>query len=320
MRERIRGLDELRGIAILPVMVVHALQVVGWSWGGIPMAAVGVDLFFVISGYLITTILVTTRGEPGYLTTFYARRALRILPLAFVVIAISYAWVPQTRHLAVWYLLFISNYSVRWTGEVMAGIGQMWSLAVEEQFYVAWPLVVLLTPRRRLWAVVAAIILGSWAWSLLVRPGAPFEQPGVAASWDTQLHAYVIGIGAWLALLRLDLVPRPRLCLSVLAAWLTGVVLAGGRMAWWEIPIMAGIAGAVWLAVSKRAALDVAVLRWLGLRCYGLYLLHVLAYSAVALWLPRPYGWTFIGLGLLAACMAAEISYRVLERPLLRWR
>lgn len=320
MRERIKGLDELRGIAISGVMLAHVLQMAGWPYYDLPLGTTGVNLFFIISGFLITTILVTTKGRPGYLTTFYIRRSLRILPLAFVAIGISYAWVPQTRHLVWPYLLFYSNYSVQWTRELMVGLGQMWSLAVEEQFYIVWPLVVLAVPRRRLWMVVSAVILVSWAWGVLERPGAPFERPpGSVAFWGTHLHAYIIGIGAWLALVNLGMVPRPRVCLVALGLWLALVMAIGGQVYWLDLPVMGLITGAVWLAVSGRAHLNVHVLRWLGLRCYGLYLLHVLAMSAVALNLERPYGWTFIAMGLTAACVAAEISYRCLERPIVAW-
>jgi len=163
-RGHILALDGLRGIAILLVVVSHFvsnlhLSVVGWAR---PMLAVahagwtGVDLFFVLSGFLITGILVDARGSSSYFKAFYARRVLRIVPAyygflfaIFVVLPLLHIGAGSNYMLArqhqSWYWLYLTN--------IMMALGELpgrgpypntlfWSLAVEEQFYLAWPAVV----------------------------------------------------------------------------------------------------------------------------------------------------------------------------------
>jgi len=154
----IPALDGLRGIAILLVLVWHIAPPLqsffpGWS---------GVDLFFVISGYLITGRLLATKGRPHYLSGFFRNRALRILPLYYaVVIGFLFAvhlFVQQknlpefsfyTQH---WksYLLFLQNWPLVFSGlPPNPSLVHLWSLAIEEQFYLVWPLAILLIPSSR---------------------------------------------------------------------------------------------------------------------------------------------------------------------------
>jgi peptidoglycan/LPS O-acetylase OafA/YrhL len=289
-----------------------------WPWDvPIPYGGIGVHLFFIISGFLITTILVTTKERPGYLSIFYTRRALRILPLALVAIGVSYALFPATRSFVVPYLLFFNNYTAQTTGQIMEGLRVLWSLAVEEQFYVVWPLIVMVMPRRHLWLVLGGIVLTSWTWCLLARTDAVIEL--YSLDWRTHLEVYVIGIGGWLALLRQGLVPRPRLCLGVLAGWLAFVVLVlGGHLRPLEPPILGLFGVAVWLAVTGRFVLSVAPLRWLGVHCYGLYLVHMFVNMALTAYLPEAGAVLFAALSLGGSAGLAAISYRWFEQPLLR--
>jgi peptidoglycan/LPS O-acetylase OafA/YrhL len=182
--DHLPALDGLRGIAILLVLFFHMTvlapstaadrgirAIMGHGW-------VGVDLFFVLSGFLITGILLDARGQPQYFRNFYARRTLRIFPLYYAVIALILVILPRIapvlsarfghvegRPLLYW--LYLSNHAL-----VSGGAGQgpdfrygvlnpTWSLAVEEQFYLMWPLIVFLVPRKTLVRrVLPAIILG----------------------------------------------------------------------------------------------------------------------------------------------------------------
>jgi peptidoglycan/LPS O-acetylase OafA/YrhL len=153
-------LDGLRGIAILAVIVFHfhlhgdqSITSIGWA---------GVDLFFALSGFLITGILLDTERGPGMFRNFYARRCLRILPLYYLALALCFwvmpaaaGWprVPGSEQL--WYWFHLSNWRTAYFPLVYGRLTHFWSLAVEEQFYLFWPLVVLLCRRRAtLWTAV----------------------------------------------------------------------------------------------------------------------------------------------------------------------
>ncbi len=175
------GLDGVRGIAILLVMLYHLAAMkpastldklfyrfthYGWS---------GVDLFFVLSGFLITGILIEARGEKNYFRNFCARRALRILPLYYAFVAgllllyprvggadiAKEAFVLQQNQWWVW--THLVNWRVAWTGDFWTqtplGTGGFWSLSIEEQFYLVWPAVILLVPQRHLLRLCASLVL-----------------------------------------------------------------------------------------------------------------------------------------------------------------
>jgi peptidoglycan/LPS O-acetylase OafA/YrhL len=182
-RRHISALDGLRGIAIISVMIFHfgasrlhpgplrGAMELGWS---------GVDLFFVLSGFLITSILLRTRGSRKYFRNFYTRRILRILPLyyacvfaIFVVILpfVHFGPWPELRHEQVWYWLHLSNLRTAWGPYAVSPIGHFWSLAVEEQFYFVWPAVVLMVPESWLLWICAAVPVAS-----AVLRSAPFLQ------------------------------------------------------------------------------------------------------------------------------------------------
>ncbi|MGC3999832.1 MAG: acyltransferase [Anaeromyxobacter sp.] len=165
-------LDGARGLAVLLVLSIHSpLRLV------IPFGWMGVDLFFVLSGFLITGILLDTRDDPHFFRNFYARRALRILPLYLAWLFFVFAVAPRvpalrfdTAATPIWeYLLYVQNLVPR--GPAPSILSVAWSLAVEEQFYVLWPLLVWLLRRRGLVFVLGALILAAPAlrWLLLTR-------------------------------------------------------------------------------------------------------------------------------------------------------
>lgn len=173
------ALDGVRGIAILSVLCFHTLRVSGnggfvvliWrffqesSW-------CGVDLFFVLSGFLITGILLDSKEYRGYFRIFYLRRALRIMPLYYVTLLCALVVVPlvlgpsrlpelYSRLLAnqVWLWLYLQNFFQAHGAHQLPGFGHFWTLAVEEQFYWVWPLVVYFTSRRWLMRVCLTICI-----------------------------------------------------------------------------------------------------------------------------------------------------------------
>jgi peptidoglycan/LPS O-acetylase OafA/YrhL len=168
-------LDGLRGTAILIVLLGHiASRIIGMQWsklGGIP--PLGVDLFFVLSGFLITGVLLRAKGKPRFFGNFYARRALRIAPLYFLLLLFIFGvtqglfhgrWLAfdfETHKLSWWvFALYIQNIYYK----TIANLGPLviaitWSLAIEEQFYTVWPLLVAKLNLRVLSAVAVFLIL-----------------------------------------------------------------------------------------------------------------------------------------------------------------
>jgi len=168
---RISELDGFRAVAVLMVLACHMLE--GWplpasatAWmpriiySGISHGWLGVDIFFVLSGFLITGILLDDRAKPHYFRNFYARRALRILPLALLCIGIWYlAYGTRYAPFFALALMLSANMSFLFGLPVPHGPGVMWSLAVEEHFYLIWPLGVRIASRRMLVIVAGAIVL-----------------------------------------------------------------------------------------------------------------------------------------------------------------
>jgi peptidoglycan/LPS O-acetylase OafA/YrhL len=175
----VAALDGIRGLAILSVMLFHFsggadysfyLHVCHLGW-------MGVDLFFVLSGFLITGILIDAKESRGYFKNFYARRILRIFPvcyafLIFMMILARFAWpqlaiagLGQAAHYWPWWFFYGSNILVARIGWVCIAMDQFWSLAIEEHFYLVWPAIVFFTNLRTL----KRICVGGVIFSLLLR-------------------------------------------------------------------------------------------------------------------------------------------------------
>jgi peptidoglycan/LPS O-acetylase OafA/YrhL len=171
LESRIPELDGIRAIAIWMVLLVHvitafpnpqgALSFLPWSMQvAIGHGWLGVDLFFMLSGFLITGVLLDTRERPHYFRNFYARRVLRIMPLYFTVVLV---WALFYRHYERFLLLslvFGANLARLFHIAVPHGPTVLWSLAVEEHFYFLWPAIVLLLDRKKLLWLCLAIFVG----------------------------------------------------------------------------------------------------------------------------------------------------------------
>jgi peptidoglycan/LPS O-acetylase OafA/YrhL len=170
--QHIRELDGVRGIAALMVFFHHvcfaSLSPVGWNqpvhflWTISSMGDSGVDLFFVLSGFLITSLLLPARESPAYYHDFYWKRALRILPLYILCMLGVLFFVPGSRGYVILCALFLSNFA--WLFHVGTA-GPFWTLAIEEQFYLIWPTVV----RRRSVAELRHWALGIGLTAVLLR-------------------------------------------------------------------------------------------------------------------------------------------------------
>jgi peptidoglycan/LPS O-acetylase OafA/YrhL len=305
VREYRPELDGVRGIAILLVLGAH-LGVPGFAADG---GLAGVTLFFVLSGYLITSILareLTTTGRIQ-LVRFYARRTLRLLPCLIAVLAAAailyalgaYGQPPATLPLTFIAVLF---YVANWAGLGGLELGTLahtWSLAVEEQFYLVWPLALALGLRSRRAFGFALLIV-----AVLVTPYR-FLIPNEAhllVGTDTHLDALFLG-GA-IALLGARLPGWAGWLGLVGVAVLGSTWMANGLQ--WYLPLGAVASVAILAAAPKRLAW--APLAYLGRISYGLYLWHYLF-----IWWGLPWPVVF-GLSLAVAYG----SYRCIELPFLR--
>lgn len=165
-------LDGVRGVAVLGVLVYHFWQRIleqypGWPPGALRVfefasfGAKGVDLFFVLSGFLITGILLRSKGTKHYFRNFYARRSLRIFPLYYLTVTAclivgTVAAIPDYQwRTMVWYFFYLHNVRDAFWQPRLGGPGWFWSLAVEEHFYLFWPLIVSLLRKR--WLIVFSL-------------------------------------------------------------------------------------------------------------------------------------------------------------------
>jgi peptidoglycan/LPS O-acetylase OafA/YrhL len=191
--KRILRLDGVRALAFLTIFVHHGFD--------IPHLWAGVDIFFVLSGFLITSILMDSRGQDGAWGRFYERRALRILPpyIAFLLLA-TYFLHLQWHGKVAWYVFFAMNFAEVFKQGV-PGLGILWSLAVEEQFYLFWPFIALrFSPRVVLRFAVALVVLAP----VLRGVATPFLQEHSAIYYMMPFRMDLLASGAILAVLWLN--------------------------------------------------------------------------------------------------------------------
>jgi peptidoglycan/LPS O-acetylase OafA/YrhL len=336
---RFPSLDGLRFLSIVPVIWHHSTT--GPIAGLLGKGPVGVDLFFAISGFLITTLMLRERRATGRVAVgpFYARRALRIFPLYYAVLAlyVGRAWLlppgdPVRAHFFR-SLPFWATYTANWLVDfavphpVLFAFG--WTLATEEQFYLVWPWIVRAS-RGWLFPVLAALLLlaaGQAVSHGLFPLALPPESLGrrMVAS-----IASPILLGALLACL-LDL-PRGFAAAERVLGRRASAPLALGAVVTLltvdEAPLFAvqvGLAllvGACCVRPDHGLArlTDAAPLRWIGTVSYGMYLLHVSAITAARRLLPAASVPVVFVVAFAGTVVAAAVSYRWFERPFLGWR
>ncbi|MDQ7878308.1 acyltransferase family protein [Microbacterium sp. QXD-8] len=352
---RFAGLDGMRAIAVTLVVFYHLFPL-----HLLPGGFLGVDVFFVISGFLITSLLLRERTATGRIALgrFWQRRARRLLPALAVVVAVcsALAWVVGGDVLVDLdaQVLGAATFSYNWVS--IAGGGgyfaaatpelfrNFWSLAVEEQFYLLWPLLFplfLLLPRA--WgrtATAFALAAGSAVWMGVVAGGGGDL---TRAYFGTDTHAFGLLLGVGLAFLLAPL-SRARWADSPAARRVTGgagVVAIAALVALTALPLggavtafpgallaasllsAVAIVAGVWPGSWFGRTLDVRALRWIGDRSYGIYLWHwpllVLAVAAFAPGHTVAAAPVWIGVSVLAATAAASaLSFRFLETPVRR--
>jgi len=332
-------LDGLRGIAILAVVFYHCEskfahtplhKIVEWGWAG-------VNLFFVLSGFLITGIILDSRNDPHFFRNFYARRSLRIWPvyvllllLVFVLVPLTFNgfWVAvyQTRHAPWPYLvLFVQNLFVL---TLPGTIGPTWSLAIEEQFYVIWaPLARFIRNRNLMFALI------------LVIAASPFMRAanhGSLTPTHTLIHLDGLAFGSLIAVaLRILNWTAARFRKIALASMATAIpVLAyllyvGSAFSDSFLALM--FAGMLLLALTTSGsrgfynrALNAAPLRFYGRISYGLYMIHILAFTLIGAFDEKmaPFGvagdMTVVAVRIALATGVATAMWFGFEQPILK--
>ena len=361
--ERVAALDGLRGIAILLVLAMHTtffghrlpgaaaiatgatpfahpymrLSLLGWC---------GVDVFFVLNGFLITGILLRGKDRPHYFRDFYARRALRIFPLYYLVLVLLLYVLPRAPASPAEqasYLLYYQNIRLALVGERHQDIARLvtWSLAIEEQFYLVWPAIVWFASRRALRVVcVVAIALAFGLRLWLVHAG--FER----AYFFTPCRLDALAAGALL-----QVVPAlPKRSGRLLAGGGAALLVAIAFWAYSPLPEdpriqVWGMAASVVMAIGlvslaradgfARRLFENRVLRSFGQYSYCIYLTHLLVCEwwverlaagaltpATVAWLEGHVPPVFVLLGYAAICVATAwllgiVSWHVFEKHFL---
>ena len=340
------ALDGLRGIAVLAVIAYH----LGWIAGGF----LGVDLFFVVSGFLITSLLLREHRATFTVDVigFWARRLRRLLPAVAFMIAVTMLWIARfgtpaeqavARSDARWSLPYLTNWHLidvardYWaTAGTPSAFTHLWSLAIEEQFYLIWPVLVMAAlhgrghrgDRRLGTMVVIGIVAATSAMFVLSRHSLPGR---VYFGTDTRAAALLLGAAMSLPVPQRRLAAlarwRPRLldavvstaAVCVVGSWMLlghqlSLLLSGGLVV--HAAVAAVLVGGLAASSGRLSRWCTArVLVWTGVRSYGLYLWH---YPLIRLARPRmsavPAG--VRDLAIIAASFGlAACSYRWLERP-----
>jgi peptidoglycan/LPS O-acetylase OafA/YrhL len=353
-------LDGIRGIALLAVMLSHGggryilqttfaaklfayVMVPGWS---------GVELFFVLSGFLITGILLQSKTAENYFSSFYARRFLRIFPIYYFVVTVGLlaahynfwwnAMMPPER-MRIAYYFYAQNWPIFWNHgayQTVSVFGHFWSLAVEEQFYLVWPLVIWLFPERWILSLcTAGLVIALPLRFYMVHRYA--ESLGAMVLTTSRMDGLLVGVMLAI-LLRKGQIPLRwiYLSMSVGAAIIgfialfhhTELIATNFYMPTIGITGFSLLSGGL-LALSQHRIpwlhhfLCAGWLRTIGKYSYGMYIYHIPIYLILehilkvqfGAVLPLPLRWALLYIGFLIAVtfVVAKISYDLFESKIL---
>lgn len=335
-----RELDWLRFLAFLAVFLHHALpnEASGWVSAGVTArfagwlgnaafaGGLGVDLFFVLSAYLITELLTREQERNGEikLRAFYARRILRIWPLYYLIIAIVMA-VPRFRMSGDYLLtfcIFVGNFAIARHGYPSSPAAPLWSVSIEEQFYAAWPLALQIGGKRLMkWILPLLLLIATASRAYLVMQHV--KHPGIWCNTFARLDPIVCG--AALSIVLKHRLPQFRLSIRLLLflAGCAALVLAVRYLSLDGVPCLflypiAAVACTAQLVafLGIRSDMDTAwnrILAYLGRISYGLYAFHYLAIDIAEGVTAKPFF-----LALILTITLAATSYSIYEKPFLQ--
>jgi peptidoglycan/LPS O-acetylase OafA/YrhL len=354
-------LDGVRALAIL-LVIPHNVDVLTGPVTSFEYPAVvlmhtgwiGVQLFFVLSGFLITANLLDTRGATNYFSAFFARRTLRIMPLYFATLLIMLGVAPLVLHALeplrataskqIWLWTFLCNWTQPYEGSVY-GFGHFWSLAVEEQFYLLWPLIVWRCRPQRLLRLCVGIAIGA----VLVRAALAAKQfPHEALYMFTPCRMDALALGAaGAAMLRIPSTAewlRRRAHSIAIGSVAILIGVAAGTHGFAVYDLSSQLVGYTLIAVAFAAFITLASLqpagsmgalltplrstpmRLIGRYSYGMYVFHLPLHVFVGLPLLQrlapqispTVAFAYSAIMLLASFALAALSYELFERHFLR--
>ncbi len=338
------AIDGLRGIAILGVIFFHLrLRFFNLGWAG-------VELFFVISGFLITRILLNTRGQENYLKRFYIRRTLRIFPIYYLVLLLYTIVMLISKsnefHALPFYCVYLQTIpQLKTEFRIMSMLGHTWTLAIEEQFYLIWPLSVLLLRGKKLLIMAAALIAAGLCLRFIsLRFANPFLVDGwIGVQLDVLVAGALVAYAASQITDRNYFIRLLSLVFMIGTACLVALVAILGPSAFWTPKIW----GRTWpgpLVISAMACCFFGLVgltaighpwtRWLefkplrrwGKISYGMYLYHpfiLLVVDRIAVGHLHPGKSKLVSIGLILTklaliYLAAWISWQLIEKPILQ--
>jgi peptidoglycan/LPS O-acetylase OafA/YrhL len=358
--QHIPALDGIRGLAVLLVIIFHCMHM---EHAGnaldtqiYRMSAAcwcGVDLFFVLSGFLITGILIDAKEGRHSFRNFYARRVLRIFPLYYGLLLFKLLIVPMiahapagSHHADIWYWLYVSNWAQGLGAKGLhPGLGLTWTLAIEEQFYMFWPLIVFCCGRKTLLKICAAMVVAAVLFRVTIEMS--LHLPMGHELTPARIDSLAMGAMAAILLREIDLATLHRFARVALAGGAVILAMIFAKDGLWAGPGLMNMfgltawgmvfAGMVIFAATLPAersytkALMARPLLWLGKFSYAIYLFHAtidgvlqrVAFGAKGspprIWgsqLPAQFGYYIV---LLALCLAAGwISWNIYEKWFLR--
>jgi peptidoglycan/LPS O-acetylase OafA/YrhL len=345
--QHIPALDGLRAIAILLVIAAHfaisGQSSIRWQPYIFAIGKTGVDLFFVLSGFLITRLLLAARGKPNFLKNFYARRVLRIFPAYYGFVIFLYLLVPFFRiapappfRTQIWTWVYLQNIPQTFfpfpASNMWQSMPHFWSLAVEEHFYFVWPFLVKFIHPRRL----PLVLLGTVPLAILAR--CLVNAGGYDAYYFTPCRVDALGLGSLLALITQDqkLFARvsrwaPRLLTVLALVCVLGLFLLSGS----KLPIIqifrytiAPLIYALLLLLVLKTAdgsfvqflLTHPAMTMIGKYSYGMYLYHFLILGLLVPHLRNLYAPLAFAVILAAVFIAAALSWNLFEQRFLKMK
>jgi peptidoglycan/LPS O-acetylase OafA/YrhL len=334
------ALDGLRGAAILAVLAFHTHHILGQPF--VKGGSIGVDIFFVLSGFLITVLLLEEWQRSGSISlkSFYWRRLLRLGPALLVLLAVMYAFADvfllpleasQTRRALPVAFVYASDLALAFFNIRLGALQHTWSLAIEEHFYLVWPLLLVAGLKlglSRRWLLLITLLLAVASMiqrATLHQLGAPPVRTYYGI--DTRADALLIGCAAGMAVtwgllrgnhVRLLLIPASVLIVFCLIAtdYASPLMHLGG-FTLLAVAAAVLIVNAVLSPASQLTALfEVRPLVWVGRISYGLYLWHYPVFKAANL---LQLGWTFkLCVAVTATFAVTCLSYYLIEQPALK--
>lgn len=301
---RIPALDGIRGLAIILVVIGHLkLSVMQTA------PQVGVTLFFVLSGFLITGILVRQADSGSVnIVHFYRQRARRLVPALFVMLAVAALLARENWWDRTWpALLYVGNWPLMTQGAgALGNLDHVWSLAVEEHFYLIWPFVIGLVSAQRRLKIIALLTVGLGLWRLgLISSGADWNR----VYYGSDTNAFAILAGCLVAVGRFKTLTATAGVVALAGLIGIGMLPLGRLSAGLLYPAVLIAAVAVHVASSVSLPLvEMDWLRWFGTVSYGLYLWHVPIFDKFdthRIWV------------LPVALLFAWLSWKLIEQPVL---